>query len=130
MTGNMKWLFAAALAAVLFPAAAHAQYPYPGYGYGGWGQMNYGQGVYEGSNYRPPYFSLHPPVYYGHEIIRRPMGVSPFAYPSWYTPPSRQMMATAEAPAAEPMMITNPYVGGKAAGQASLEIINPHVASK
>ena len=129
MTRITKWLLAAACAAILFPAAAQAQYPYGGYGYGGWGPMNYGQGYFSGTNRVPPYFALHPPVYYSHEIIRRPMGPSPFAYPSWYSPPSRRMMAVAEAPTAKPLMVVNPYVAKEAAGQASREIINPYVVA-
>ncbi len=110
MTGKFKWLLAAAFAATLLPAAAQAQYPYGGLGYGGWGQPNYGQGIYQGSNYRPPYFALHPPVYYSHEIIRRPMGASPFAYPSWYAPHAHHAAAVAAAPAPQPLMVENPYV--------------------
>ena len=96
MTGNIKWLLAAALAAILLPAAAQAQYPYGGYGYGGyggWGQRATDKGIYAGSGRVPPYFALHPPVYYSHEIVRRPMGASPFAYPSWYAAPSGQAAA-------------------------------------
>lgn len=138
MTGNIKWLLAAAFAAILFPAAAQAQYPYGGYGYGGWGQANYGQGVYQGSNFRPPYFALHPPVYYNHEIIRRPMGASPFAYPSWYAPPSQQVAASAPYQAPQPLMVENPYVKAKAPAPAnasieqpaSLEVTNPYVAGE
>ncbi len=134
MTGNIKWILAAAFAALLLPAAAQAQYPYGGMGYGGWGQPNYGQGVYRGSNFVPPYFALHPPVYYSHEIIRRPMGASPFAYPSWYAPPSGQGVAAAAAAIPQPLMVTNPYV--KAPANASIEqttsasVANPHVAGE
>lgn len=111
MTGNTKWLLAAALAAILLPVAAQAQSPFYGYGgYGGWGQMGYGQGIYNGTNRVPPYFALHPPVYYSHEIIRRPMGVSPFAYPSWFSPAGSQAADMAAVPAAQPLMIENPYV--------------------
>lgn len=137
MTGNIKWLLAAAFAAILFPAAAQAQYPYGGMGYGGWGQPNYGQGIYQGSNYRPPYFALHPPVYYSHEIIRRPMGASPFAYPSWYTPPSRGGWATMHQQASRPLMVANPFVKPAAAAentsaklQTSVEVTNPYVAGE
>jgi len=112
MTGNIKWLLAAFLAATIFPAAAQAQYPYGGFGYGGWGwQSGYGQGAFQGYP-RPPYFALYPPVYYSHEIIRRPVGPSPFAYPSWYTP-SYRMAAAAEQPAPKPLMVMNPFVKGK-----------------
>ena len=137
MTGKFKWLLAAAFAAILLPAAAQAQYPYYGYGgYGGWGQMNYGQGFYSGSNRVPPYFALHPPVYYSHEIIRRPMGPSPFAYPSWYTPPAYgDSIVQQEAP--RPLMVANPFVKPAAAAentsaklQASVEVTNPYVAGE
>ena len=136
MTGNIKWILAAAFAALLLPAAAQAQYPYGGMGYGGWGQPGYGQGIYRGSNFVPPYFALHPPVYYSHEIIRRPMGVSPFAYPSWYAPPSDQAMAAASAVAPQPLLVTNPYVKGPAPANASIEqptsasVTNPYVAGQ
>jgi|KBSSwiStaDraftv2_1062776.scaffolds.fasta_scaffold2077265_1 hypothetical protein len=110
MSGNRKWLVAAALAALFLPAAAHAQSPFYGYGYGGWGQMGYGQGIYNGMNRVPPYFALHPPVYYSHDIIRRPMGNSPYAYPSWNSPAMGQADAAPAAPAPEPLMIENPYV--------------------
>jgi len=111
MTGKIKWLLAAIVAAAILPVAAQAQSPFYGYGgYGGWGQQGYGQGIYSGTNRVPPYFALHPPVYYSHEIIRRPMGASPFAYPSWYTPPSYAGEMAAAQPAPQPMMIENPYV--------------------
>lgn len=128
MTGNIKWLFAAALAAILLPAAAQAQYPCGGYGFGGWGQPNYGQGIYQGTSRIPPYFALHPPVYYSHEIVRRPMGMSPFAYPSWYMPPRRMM---AESTVTQPMLVVNPYVkgNGDAPAQASGETANPYVVT-
>ena len=138
MTGNIKWLLAAALAAILLPAAAQAQYPYGGMGYGGWGQGNYGQGYYSGANRVPPYFALHPPVYYSHEIIRRPMGASPFAYPSWYAPPSSQAVASAPYQAPQPLMVENPYVKAKSPAPAnasieqpfSVEVTNPYVAGE
>jgi hypothetical protein len=138
MTGNIKWLLAAIVAAAILPAAAQAQYPYGGYGNGGWGQMNYGQGIYRGSNFVPPYFALHPPVYYSHDIIRRPMGASPFAYPSWYTPPSQQAAAPAPYQAPQPLLVENPYVKARepapanasAIQPASLEVTNPYVAGE
>jgi hypothetical protein len=136
MTGNIKWLLAAAFAAILLPAAAQAQYPYGGMGYGGWGQSYYGQGMNQGINRVPPYFALHPPVYYSHETIRRPMGPSPFAYPGWYTPSAQRAAVVAAVPASPPFMIENPYVKAKGAANASLEkpmgleVTNPFVAGK
>ncbi len=47
--------------------------PYHGFGYSG---SLYGLGYVP----VPPYFALHPPVYYSAEIRRRPMGDSPYAY--------------------------------------------------
>ncbi|MCB9874239.1 MAG: hypothetical protein H6821_08665 [Planctomycetaceae bacterium] len=47
--------------------------PYHGFGYSG---SLYGLGYVP----VPPYFALHPPVYYSHEIRRRPIGDSPYAY--------------------------------------------------
>lgn len=133
MTGNTKWLVAALLAAMILPAAAQAEHPYCGYGFG-W-QSGYGQGVFPGYGPRPPYFALYPPVYYNHEIVRRPMGQSPFAYPSWYTPP-RGMAAT---PAPQPIMVTNTFVKGNESvtgdsknveSLAPYRMENPHVARK
>ena len=49
--------------------------PYYGFGYSG---SLYGLGYVP----VPPYYALHPPVYYSHEIIRRPVGDSPYAYRS------------------------------------------------
>ena len=128
MTGNIKWLLAAFLAATIFPAAAQAQYPYCGYGFG-W-QSGYGQGVFPGYGPRPPYFALYPPVYYSHQIVRRPMGPSPFAYPSWYTP-SQPMAAAHSAP--QPLMVMNPFVKGKetAAVEPNRRLVdNPYVVQK
>lgn len=49
----------------------------------------FGPGQYYGFGYSrswyvpvPPYYALHPPVYYSHEIVRRPIGDSPYAYQS------------------------------------------------
>ncbi len=47
----------------------------------------------------PPYFALHPPVYYS-EQVARPYGLSPFAYRS----------APVESHRVKPTVITNPYV--------------------
>lgn len=135
MTGNIKWILIAAFAALLLPAAAQAQYPGGGYGYGGyggWGQMNYGQGYYVGSGRVPPYFALHPPVYYSHEIVRRPMGPSPFAYPSWYAPPSSRGGEVAGYQAPQPLLVENPYVKAKAPVVANVSTEQPvsaHVAN-
>lgn len=81
-----------------------------GYGYGGGFGIAYGARP----NYvpTPPYFALHPPVYYSYQIQRRSYGSSPFAYPGFYAPAaSAGVSATsATAPAAEPQWIVNPFV--------------------
>lgn len=58
---------------------------------------------------RPPYFALFPPVYYNDQIVRRPMGVSPFAAPPGVTPV--EMMQPVE-----PQHIVNPYYQEKSEG--------------
>ncbi len=52
------------------------------FGYGGYGYYNYGIRPYVPA---PPYFALHPPVYYGARYTR-PYGDSPFASPSQLRP--------------------------------------------
>ena len=70
----------------------HSGLPYYGYGYSG---SLYGLGRVP----VPPYYALHPPVYYSHEIRRRPTGDSPYAYSS-------------RRPAAKPkrQLCSNPFV--------------------
>ncbi|MDX1927020.1 MAG: hypothetical protein SFV81_10900 [Pirellulaceae bacterium] len=75
-----------------------------GFGYGGFGgYYNYGIQPYVPA---PPYFALHPPVYYGARYTR-PYGDSPFAAPS-------QLQPTASyAPARHverSLTVNNPYV--------------------
>jgi hypothetical protein len=70
---------------------------------GGFGTNYYGYGLpagwYTGVQGRlPPYFALHPPVYYSGQIIRIPYGCSPFANP--YGPGCA--MAPVTVPAVEP----------------------------
>ena len=50
----------------------------------------------------PPYFALHPPVYYSEQVIRRPYGVSPFAAPAGIVPVEMQMPP-------KPARIINPH---------------------
>jgi hypothetical protein len=152
MTGKRLLLAAAVAACFLFPTSAQAHWPYAPYGgFAGYGGFNAGY-VYP-YFYRvrsiptPPYFALHPPVYYGPRLIMRPYGNSPFAYPSGY---ERQEFVpyaqpVAEIPQSQPQLIINPYVpqGTPAAAptaqpaqakaqpndSAHLKIVfNPHVA--
>ncbi len=71
------------------------------YGYGFSGNL-YGLGRIP----VPPYFSLHPPVYYS-EPVARPYGLSPFAHRS----------APIEVHRTKPTMITNPFVHESPADQ-------------
>lgn len=57
-----------------FGGGIYSGLPYHGFGYSG---SLYGLGYVP----VPPYYALHPPVYYSHEIRRRPVGDSPYAYP-------------------------------------------------
>jgi len=115
-----RLLFAAALLIVLgIQSPAQAQYGFGGMGWGGgFGTNYYGYGLpagwYTGVQGRlPPYFALHPPVYYSGEIIRIPYGCSPFANP--YGPGCCSSMGPAILPAAEPLpepksqTINNPF---------------------
>ena len=58
-----------------FGGGINSGLPYFGFGYSG---SLYGLGYVP----VPPYYALHPPVYYSHEIRRRPVGDSPYAYQS------------------------------------------------
>lgn len=58
----------------------------------------------------PPYFALHPPVYYSCPVPRS-YGYSPYAYPSYVMTPE-----AAPAPA-KPVMYKNPYVDQDAPAQ-------------
>jgi hypothetical protein len=50
----------------------------------------------------PPYFAIHPPVYYSAPVPRA-YGWSPFAYPAYVMTPEPK-------PTAKPAMFQNPYV--------------------
>jgi hypothetical protein len=117
-----KWILGIVLAAAL-PAAAQAQGPY---GYWGYGFVEgYGQGQVTADD-NVPYFSAHPPVYYSLEIMRRPMGPSPFAYPGFYNPmmmaaPANVAPAMAAAPMKmEPVMIENSFFASKRQAEQKL----------
>jgi hypothetical protein len=110
MTGMKKWLLAIALVCGALPAAAQAQGPYM-WGYG-WVD-GYGQGDVVTYNDNIPYFAAHPPVYYSLDIIRRPMGPSPFAYPGYHVPMQAEVQVVPAMAAAPqkiaPVMINNSY---------------------
>jgi hypothetical protein len=74
------------------------------FGYGG---FNFA-GTPTFNNYTPPYFALHPPVYYGQRFTR-PYGVSPYA--AW--PQLQSNPEYAPQPHVDrSMIICNPYVMG------------------
>lgn len=93
-------------ASLMFTNESQAQNYVGGFG-SGFGCYGYG---YSQSWYVPvpPYYALHPPVYYSHEIVRRPVGDSPYAYPS-------------RRPAAEPrrQFSRNPFVPDAVTGEGS-----------
>jgi hypothetical protein len=101
------------VASLLFANEARAQNCYGGGVYSGLPYHGFG---YSGSLYGlgyvpvPPYFALHPPVYYSHEIRRRPTGDSPYAYPS-------------RRPAPEPrrQFLLNPFVPDSIIEEAPLQ---------
>lgn len=105
-----------------------------GTGYGiGLGGFGFSRPYMSGRVPTPPYFALHPPVYYSQPVART-YGYSPFAYPGTVTTP--------EAKPAQAKMITNPHatpVKGDA-GEKKVdmnltvrsepkEILNPFVTS-
>ncbi len=117
-------LFAACVAAVLAaPSAASAYWPYMGYGGLGWGWGNI-----QPTNYvpAPPYYAVHPPVYYSPHITARHYGASPFAWlpgmqPITYVPETAAMQRGTVAVRAEDLMA---QAGDKT---AALMIENPFV---
>jgi hypothetical protein len=138
-------LLAAVLAAAfLLPSVASASWPWYGPIAGGYG--GYDNGYVYPFFYRvrsiptPPYFSLHPPVYYGPRILYRPYGNSPFAYPSWYERQFSNVTSPYEPANVQPLMIVNPYVGQQdgaeqqtsaATSNADAQATrNPHIAAR
>lgn len=154
-------LCAMALAAALVLAGSgEAKAQWGGWGCGGGygGGFGFGIGTQQyriGNIPIPPYFSLHPPVYYG-QIVHRSYGLSPFAYPGYTSPglaprptvlvnpymrqrqPQQQHADEEEAAGLEtaanwapkPLLVMNPYVesNGSAVTQSRPEpIINPYV---
>ena len=91
-------------------------------GGGGLGGSHFGRGYSSpyamGRIPTPPYFALHPPVYYSHPVPRT-YGYSPFAYPG--------IVATPEIVAAPvPAEVINPHVTPSA--KASVEKIETRTA--
>lgn len=100
---NLIGMTVVAFAFLLVAAAEPAQAQYiggNGVGYGGFGQL--GSPYALGRIPVPPYFALHPPVYYSQPVART-YGYSPFAYPGSVRTPD----VKAAAPQAK--VITNPH---------------------
>lgn len=121
-------LIAACLCVASLTAAGLASAAGPAYlpsDCGGW-NYGYGRGIagyggYGGYSYlaprisfvpTPPYFALHPPVYYSAQIYRRPYGWSPFAFHG-QTMPTEAVVVSSAAKQPEPLLIVNPYVAQK-----------------
>lgn len=121
----MKFRYAAIALAVAMLAGSQAEAGW-GLGYGGCGFGGYGYGPYALGNVpTPPYFALHPPVYYG-QVIHRTYGRSPFARGAGYGGYGYA------APAPRPRLVVNRYLDGnqQAANTHSHQgalVINPYV---
>ena len=115
---------AALVVAGTAPAQAHNGYGFGTVGYGSFGQL--GSPYALGRIPVPPYFALHPPVYYSQPVART-YGHSPFAYPATVQTP---------APAPQAKMVENPHVTPVKKKQAKPdfdvtvhEVVNPYVTN-
>lgn len=139
-------VFAIALAIATFAGAnAHADW---GFGIGGLGYGGLGLGYAYGNPYvagripTPPYYSIHPPVYYG-QRIHRVYGQSPFARSARYPAMAASSATTARVvinkhvqganlaavPHQGAKLVLNPFVEQADAVVATPQIIhNPHIA--
>ncbi len=108
--------------------------------------------LYEMGNIpRPPYFALHPPVYYSRPVART-YGYGPWAYPpqimtpdlpaptpkviqnKFVPPPKAVEKAGEDKTAAVPLRILNPFVTGDAAVASAKtdapKVVHPTVAAR
>ena len=96
------------------------------YGYGGF-NAGYSQSVYNSSL---PYFSLHPPVYYGKRYTR-PYGVSPFAsWPQLQSSADYKPTPHVARTMLKPLVINNPCYPASAKaskGDLTLKVEEPTV---
>ena len=104
--------------------------------YGGWFNNPFGHYAYRIGNVpTPPYFAIHPPVYYG-KRVGMPYGNSP------YTRPPRPVVRVSPQPQKQQpvrgVMIENPFVKQKNKAKGSKKkdlsskpkiIVNPYVVS-
>lgn len=124
MIRRFALVFGVLLSSAIGANVAQAQFPYGGdlaawNGWGGYG-AGYGWG-YLGTRVgfvpQPPYYAIHPPVYYSAQIMRRPYGASPYAWPATYPPFTQQVIESQSVATADPAMFLNPYVQGNGGGQ-------------
>lgn len=146
MIRRIAFLLCALLISAVSVNEARAQFPYGGdlAAWNGWGGYGYGYGWgYLGTRVgfvpQPPYYAIHPPVYYSAQIIRRPYGYSPYAWPANYPSFNTQMIDAQSSAGSEPAMFHNPFVGNGGGQlppprtQSSVQpqlIINPYVVQK
>ena len=126
-------------AATLVPGSASAQGPLSGNGLycGGFpGIAGYGANLLPyslGHVPVPPYFALHPPVYYSQPVART-YGYSPYAYPGSVRTPDVAPTPTAaliENPYVEPTQRVRQDTKGKTVSTSTPEVIlNPYVTSR
>lgn len=137
--------FAVLALASSLPSTSSAFWPYAPYG-----AYNYGWGWNHATDYvpAPPYFAVHPPVYYAPHITARHYGASPHAWlpgmqPITYVPrhlPAARVMTAVSKDslmaAAKPEIVENPFASAQVIAQAvaatsrPLKIENPHFASR
>lgn len=126
LTMNLKRILLAAGALIVAVSLASSTWAIDQYGFVING--NYG-GLPRAYNYRvptPPYFAVHPPVYYSH-AVRRPYGLSPYAWPASrsnfarvhsaprmvhnpFAPQTKAKVQREAVAASQPQMIFNPFV--------------------
>jgi hypothetical protein len=97
--------FAGLLSLILAAPAVAADYPvsiWYGMGHGLHSEIGRISPYTSGLVPTPPYFALHPPVYYSAPVPRS-YGWSPYAYPSYVMTPEAK-------PIAKPAMFHNPFV--------------------
>jgi hypothetical protein len=105
--------------------------------YAGWYQYPFGNDVYRLGNVpTPPYFAIHPPVYYG-KRVGMPYGNSPYTRPP--RPVVRVSPQSKKQQPARGVMIENPFVKQKKKAKGSKKkkdlsskpkiIVNPYVVS-
>ncbi|QDU75179.1 hypothetical protein Pan97_22030 [Bremerella volcania] len=72
----------------------------------------------------PPYYAMHPPVYYSHNVAV-PYGMSPYPISSY----SPSVSYVAERPIPEPQVVVNPYVdqdvaSGEVPAEPAMKIVD------